>query len=58
MASHKIKIAARLRPLLPGEIPDEDTSVQDASDDSTDSTKGTYISVVNPRDVTQIFKFP
>ncbi|KAF5356926.1 hypothetical protein D9756_006391 [Leucocoprinus leucothites] len=58
MASHRIKIAARLRPSLPGEITDDDIAVHHPSNDSTDSTVGSYISVVNPRDITQIFKFP
>ncbi|KAJ3566458.1 hypothetical protein NP233_g6991 [Leucocoprinus birnbaumii] len=58
MASHRIKIAARLRPSLPGEITDDDIAVHHPSDDSSDSTGGSYISVVNPRDITQIFKFP
>lgn len=58
MASHRIKIAARLRPALAGEVTDDNIVVHHASDDSSGSTKGSYISVVNPRDVTQVFKFP
>ncbi|KXN84644.1 Kinesin-like protein KIF22 [Leucoagaricus sp. SymC.cos] len=58
MASHKTKIAARLRPPLPGEITDDNIAVHHSSDNSADSTQGSYISVVNPRDVTQVFKFP
>ncbi|KAF9448144.1 kinesin-domain-containing protein [Macrolepiota fuliginosa MF-IS2] len=58
MASHGIKIAARLRPALAGEIIDENIVVHHASDDSSGSTKCSYVSVVNPRDITQVFKFP
>ncbi|RXW20557.1 hypothetical protein EST38_g5299 [Candolleomyces aberdarensis] len=62
MASHKVKIAARLRPRLDGEVVDDNIKVfhnSDASTGSTNSTSGaSYISVVNPRDTTQVFKFP
>ena len=57
MASHRIKIAARLRPSLPGEITDHDIAVHHSSDKSTDSVDGSYISVANPRDASQVFKF-
>lgn len=57
MASHRIKIAARLRPPLSGEITDRDIAVHHSSDESIDSVDGSYISVVNPRDASQIFKF-
>ena len=57
MASHRIKIAARLRPPLPGEITDHDIFVHHSSDESIDSVDGSYISVANPRDTSQIFKF-
>jgi len=57
MASHRIKIAARLRPPLPGEITDHDIVVHHSSDESIDSVDGSYISVANPRDASQIFKF-
>jgi len=57
MASHRIKIAARLRPPLPGEITDHDIVVHHSSDESMDSVDGSYISVANPRDASQIFKF-
>ncbi|KAF7763860.1 hypothetical protein Agabi119p4_8397 [Agaricus bisporus var. burnettii] len=57
--AHSIKIAARLRPALPGEITDDNISIQLASNESTDSAmKSSHISVLNPRDITQIFKFP
>ncbi|KAI5118492.1 hypothetical protein M0805_003523 [Coniferiporia weirii] len=47
----KIRIAARLRPLLSGEISDDAVGVQ-----SGDS--GSFITVVHPRDSSQHFKFP
>ncbi|PFH48968.1 hypothetical protein AMATHDRAFT_5329 [Amanita thiersii Skay4041] len=55
MASHKVRIAARLRPRIQGEVDDESVQVHRASDDGTDQS---FITVVNPRDTTQIFKFP
>ncbi|PPQ74075.1 hypothetical protein CVT24_012945 [Panaeolus cyanescens] len=60
-ATHKVKIAARLRPKIQGEIDDDSIKVVHASDNSggsTSSSGGSFISVPNPRDPTQIFKFP
>lgn len=61
-ALHKVKIAARLRPRLDGEIVDDQIKVHHNGDSSSSSTSsnpgGSYISVTNPRDQTQIFKFP
>ena len=52
MASHKIKIAARIRPRLEHEVDDEAIQV-------THTPGGlSCISVPNPRDVSQIFNFP
>lgn len=50
MAS-KIRIAARLRPSLPGEVRDDAVGV--LKDES-----GSFITVVHPRDASQHFKFP
>ncbi|GLB45200.1 putative TRAFAC class myosin-kinesin ATPase superfamily, kinesin family protein [Lyophyllum shimeji] len=55
MATHKIKIAARLRPRLNGELDDESVKVIRASDENGGSS---VISVTNPRDPSQVFKFP
>jgi len=52
MASHKIKIAARVRPRLEHEIDDEGIQVAHTSGGPS------CISVPNPRDVSQIFNFP
>lgn len=52
MASHKIKIAARVRPRLEHEIDDEGIQVTHTSGAPS------CISVPNPRDVSQIFNFP
>ncbi|THH03411.1 hypothetical protein EW145_g6275 [Phellinidium pouzarii] len=49
--SSKIRIAARLRPLLPDEINDDAVGVQ--KDDN-----GSFVTVVHPRDSSQHFKFP
>lgn len=51
-ATHRIKIAARVRPRLPHEIDDEGIQVS--------HTPGSLscISVPNPRDLSQIFNFP
>jgi kinesin family protein 22 len=61
-ATHKVKIAARLRPRLDGEIIDDQIQVNHNSDTSGGSTSstagGSYISVTNPRDQSQVFKFP
>ncbi|KAF5375666.1 hypothetical protein D9615_009354 [Tricholomella constricta] len=61
MATAKIKIAARLRPRLSGELDDESVKVILASDEtggSSSSGSGSVISVTNPRDPSQVFKFP
>ncbi|KAI9569943.1 P-loop containing nucleoside triphosphate hydrolase protein [Boletus coccyginus] len=52
MASHKIKIAARLRPRLQNELDDEGIQII--------HTPGgpSYINVPNPRDLSQVFNFP
>ncbi|KAG6810212.1 hypothetical protein H0H92_012858 [Tricholoma furcatifolium] len=51
MATARIKIVARLRPRIVGEIDDQSVQVlREAS--------GSMISVTNPRDPTQVFKFP
>ncbi|EKM57950.1 uncharacterized protein PHACADRAFT_193079 [Phanerochaete carnosa HHB-10118-sp] len=50
--TYKIKIAARLRPPIPGELVDDGVQVE-RRDDGT-----SCVSVPNPRDLTQIFKFP
>lgn len=47
----KIRIAARLRPSLPGEVKDDAVSVLN------DET-GSFITMVHPRDASQQFKFP
>ncbi|KAG6819786.1 hypothetical protein H0H93_008701 [Arthromyces matolae] len=53
MASAKIKIIARLRPRLNNELDDGSVQVVHNSDDG-----GSLVSVINPRDTTQVFKFP
>lgn len=64
MATAKVKIAARLRPRLPGEIDDGALQVCHVSDEtgvsssSSSSATSSYISVANPRDPTTVFKFP
>ena len=47
----KIRIAARLRPSLPGEVRDDAVNVLN------DET-GSFITMVHPRDPSQHFKFP
>jgi len=59
----KIKIAARLRPLIQGEIDDGSVKVIHPSDNTKGSSHSTsssqsFISVANPRDPNQVFKFP
>lgn len=67
--SHKVKIAARLRPRLDGELVDDQLQVVHATSTSSgaadvsgssnaSSAAGSYISVTNPRDPSQVFKFP
>jgi kinesin family protein 22 len=59
MSTHKIAIAARLRPRLPSEQADDAIQVfQDRDDDDATSTGGAHIAVTNPRDPSQVFKFP
>ncbi|KAI0761109.1 P-loop containing nucleoside triphosphate hydrolase protein [Irpex lacteus] len=50
--SYRVKIAARLRPPITGEINDEGVQVQLGENGVS------YICVPNPRDVSQVFKFP
>ncbi|KAG5651643.1 hypothetical protein H0H81_007953 [Sphagnurus paluster] len=63
MATAKIKIAARLRPKLHGELDDESIKVLHATEEAWGSSsggngRGSIISVTNPRDASQVFKFP
>ncbi|KAF8068670.1 kinesin-like protein [Lyophyllum atratum] len=63
MATAKIKIAARLRPRLNGELDDESvkiihTSAETGGSSSGSGGSGSVISVTNPRDPSQVFKFP
>ncbi|KAF9528644.1 P-loop containing nucleoside triphosphate hydrolase protein [Crepidotus variabilis] len=62
MSIHKVKIITRLRPRINGEIDDDSVQVVHASDNTSSSSSSTantsFISVPNPRDPTQIFKFP
>ena len=61
--SQKIKIAARLRPLIQGEIDNDSVKVIHPSDNTKGSSHSasssqSFISVSNPRDPNQVFKFP
>jgi len=59
MSGQKIRIAARVRPLLKNELHDGSVEVQQSnSGESGSSDTGGCISVTNPRDTNQIFKFP
>jgi kinesin family protein 22 len=62
MASAKVKIAARLRPRLDGELDDDSVQIVHPSNDtggsSRSSSGGSFITVANPRDPREIFKFP
>ena len=60
MATAKIKIAARLRPKIPGEMDDDSVKVCHDWDGvgTSSSGGGSFISVTNPRDTSQVFKFP
>ncbi|KJA21430.1 hypothetical protein HYPSUDRAFT_42080 [Hypholoma sublateritium FD-334 SS-4] len=62
MASAKVRIAARLRPRIDGELDDESVKIihpSNTTGSSSSSTTGSsFITVANPRDPTQIFKFP
>ncbi|KAF8623194.1 hypothetical protein AX17_007517 [Amanita inopinata Kibby_2008] len=53
-SAHKVRIAARLRPKIQGEVNDDLVQVHR----SEDGTSTSCITVVNPRDTTQVFKFP
>ncbi|KAK2464524.1 hypothetical protein APHAL10511_003503 [Amanita phalloides] len=53
MSTHKVRIAARLRPRIEGEIDDEAIQIQRSEDGGM-----CYMIVPNPRDPTQVFKFP
>ncbi|KAI0266563.1 P-loop containing nucleoside triphosphate hydrolase protein [Gloeopeniophorella convolvens] len=50
--AHKIKIIARLRPPIPGELSDDGIRIVEADDGLS------AICVNNPRDISQVFKFP
>ncbi|KAF8634231.1 hypothetical protein AX15_000994 [Amanita polypyramis BW_CC] len=52
-SAHKVRIAARLRPRIEGEIDDESVQVHRSEDGGM-----SCITVPNPRDPTQVFKFP
>ncbi|KAF9458221.1 P-loop containing nucleoside triphosphate hydrolase protein [Collybia nuda] len=62
MATAKVKIAARLRPRLQGELDDESVKIHHDSDGGQSSSSasggGSFITVTNPRDPSQLFKFP
>ncbi|KAF9260345.1 kinesin-domain-containing protein [Marasmius fiardii PR-910] len=61
---HKVRIVARLRPRIDGEVDDGAIQVCHPSPDNTaasssfSSTGTSYISVPNPRDPTELFKYP
>ncbi|KAI0031864.1 P-loop containing nucleoside triphosphate hydrolase protein [Vararia minispora EC-137] len=52
MAQHKVKIAARLRPPIPGEIDDDGVRIE-VRDEGTP-----FVCVTNPRDASENFKYP
>lgn len=52
MTSHKIRITARLRPRLENELDDEGVQITRTPDGTS------FISVPNPRDLSQVFNFP
>lgn len=63
MATHKVKIAARLRPKIQGELDDDSVQIHHPTDNTSGSSSSlalgvSYISVTNPRDPSQVFKFP
>lgn len=63
MATHKVKIAARLRPKIQGELDDDSVQIHHPTDNTGGSSSSlalgvSYISVTNPRDPSQVFKFP
>ncbi|KAK7027324.1 hypothetical protein VNI00_015287 [Paramarasmius palmivorus] len=58
-STRRIRIAARLRPRIDGEVDDGAIQVCHASDNTTGSSSSTsYISAPNPRDLSEVFKFP
>ncbi|EIM88681.1 kinesin-domain-containing protein [Stereum hirsutum FP-91666 SS1] len=54
--AHKVKIAARLRPRLKGELQDEGVWIERSDDTSAGAASS--ICVTNPRDAHQVFRFP
>lgn len=52
-STQKVRIAARLRPRIEGEIDDESIQVHRSEDGGM-----SCMTVPNPRDPTQVFKFP
>src|SRR5258708_39018632 len=62
MVTQRIKIISRLRPRIKGELDDNSVKIVHELDDSGESfatTKGgSFVTVPNPRDAIQIFKFP
>lgn len=63
MATHKVKIVARLRPKIQGELDDDSVQIHHPTDNTGGSSSSlalgvSYISVTNPRDPSQVFKFP
>ena len=59
MSAQKIKIIARVRPKLQGELDDDGLKIVNGADSTGDSsTGGSFVAVTNPRDPTQLFKFP
>lgn len=52
MTSHRIKIAARVRPRLENELDDEGIQITHTPDGPS------HINVPNPRDLSQVFNFP
>ena len=62
MATHKVKISASLQPRLKSDIDNDSVKIVHRSNDSGGSSSptsgGSFIMVANPRDPTQIFKFP
>ncbi|KAK1230587.1 hypothetical protein PQX77_006324 [Marasmius sp. AFHP31] len=56
--AHKVRIIARLRPRIEGEVDDGAIQVCHPTDNSNTTTNTSYISVPNPRDPTELFKYP
>ncbi|KAK1235291.1 hypothetical protein PQX77_001495 [Marasmius sp. AFHP31] len=56
--AHKVRIIARLRPRIEGEVDDGAIQVCHPTDNSNNTTNTSYISVPNPRDPTELFKYP